>query len=535
MRYLKLSLIIFSYIFFGQAFAETGRSLWMKSSIDGKVKVLEAYKSFLVTYERVNTPKVSFIEKNSSSYFFNYAWADEVLNCLYAGWPSVLVGGKCTSPTKNNSGYDQGSCGANTMQCQPLLFGNNLCAPTGTSQERQLAFSNCNKKFKESGASPAAVVKDIIKNKEEKKLLELLDLADKICKKGAQASTGMCKVLLAHLEEVNKATLEEGTKFVVSGLKEVNKVALVAGKNPKADCQSCGEAKSEGKVNRAPAFVGEPEIEPKKETIVAKKLTPPAAPPEPPTITNKSFAKPDSMKSFERVTARIPVACGGARTDADGIDVMHEMDCSTNAEYPGGYSFRNNPGHPYLDGAKSPYPDGGTPSRNVEFVSRDNASNETYLYLEDVAGGPDSHDVKSVMYLLPRLGVPTTEVSGDDVIVTMTTGEKVIFDKKTHAIKSGALKEGPIDLTTDRFKRTPPNVQYTGEGISIRVNHRFNYPTMPDGASTAEVRQGTRVCQVPRGKIWDSEGALLSNDDKTFVDVINKSCPPKAGEVAFHI
>lgn len=483
----------------------TGRTLWEKSDVAGKVRVLETYKKFLLRYENSEFSSITSAEKQSSFNLLSSAWADDALNCLYAGWPSVAVNGSCTSPVKGNPQYENGNCGVHSMQCQPLMFGKNICVPTSTVSDRQSAFKNCNKKFKESGASSAELVKSLLKNNEEKKLLELFDFAEKICKTGKQAKTGMCKLLLSDLEDLKKGSLEEGTKSVVSNLKEVQKISLTVGKTPMKDCLDCQVTpKLKG---RAPAFVGI------VETIQ-------------PSVT---------MPPFERVTARIAVACGGSRTDANGIDVQHEIDCKTNEEYAGGYGFANYPGHPYLDGVKSLYEDGGPPNRRIEFVSRDNASNETFLYLTDVAGGPDSHDVKSVMYLLPRKGVPYTEVVGDDVIVTMTTGEKVIFDKKTHAIKSGALMEGPIDLTTDRFKRQPPNIKYTGEGISIRVNHRFEYPTMAGGAESAEVRQGSHLCKVPRAQIWDANGKLLSDDDKTFVDILNKNCPPKGNEVQFHL
>ena len=500
---MKHTFLILFVLFSTQTFAGTGKVLWNKSDVPGKVRLMETYKKFLLHFENSEFSRISANETKSSFSLLDNAWADDVLNCLYAGWPSVQVNGVCTSPVRGNAHYDNGSCGANSMQCQPLMFGKNVCVPTSSVSERQSAFKNCNKKFKESGASSTDIVKDIIKNNEENKLLALFDLAEQICKTGKQASTGMCRLLLADLEDLKKSSLEEGTKSVVTNLKEVQKISLSIGKTPVKDCLDCQE-KPRG---RSPAFVG------RVESILPSVAMPP----------------------FERVTARIAAACGGSRTDANGIDIQHEIDCKTNEEYPGGYAFQNNPGHPYLDGAKSLYEDGGPPYRRVEFVSRDNASNETFLYLTDVAGGPDSHDVKSVMYLLPRKGVPFTEVVGDDVIVTMTTGEKVIFDKKTHAIKSGALTEGPIDLTTDRFKRQPANVKYTGEGISIRVNHRFEYPTMAGGAESAEVRQGSRMCKVPRAKLWDANGKLLSDDDKTFVELLNKNCPPKAGEVSFHL
>ncbi len=538
---MKKYFILLATLFCSQAFAISGRTLWGGSNEFSKAAILETYTNFLQTYEGSSAKRISLYEQIAMPDIFSSAWADDVLNCIYAGWPSLLVNGKCSSPIKNNPDYNNGSCGANSMQCQPLLFGANLCAPIVSNIDRQMAFSNCNKQFKESGISYEGLVKEIQKNKDEKKLLNLLDLADQICKTGVQKSSGMCKLLMQNLEAIKKMNIslsEVGAKEVVLALSDAQKLALTLGKNPKTDCV----------VVKPQTDIAPPVLTGGK--IVVKPQTDTA----PPVLTGNKIklnnvvdssaealdrkpaelgVAPANLPSFERLVARIPMVCGGARTNNDGIDVTYDLDCTTNAQYPSGYAIGNNPGHPYLDGAKSLYPDGGPPTRRIEFVSRDHASKETYLYLTDIAGGEDSHDVKSVMVLLPRLGVPTTEVVGNDVVVTMTTGEKVVFDKNTHGIKSGALKEGPIDLTTDRFKRQPPNVQYTGAGISIRVNHRYEYPTM--GADMAEIRQNGRVCKIARGKIWNKDGKLLTDEDVSLVDVVNKNCPAKGSEVAFHL
>ena len=526
---LSLSLIFCSFTYAGTS-PDNGVSLWKNSDIAGKVTILETYKKFFIQNEKIDFNTVSIIERDSIFQLFGAAWASDTDTCLYAGWPSVLVGEKCTSPIKNNPNYDKGTCGANQMQCQPLLFGKNICAPIGSLQEKQLAFSNCNKKFNELGRSTKDIVKEILKNgKEEKKLMELLTIADRICKTGNQASTGMCKMLLANLEKVKKATLEEGTRSAIRDLNGAQGTVISAGDIPKPGCpvlppippKTVPPLKVEKKVVIAPSTKG----------IVlgaVSDVEAPKVPTAPPIPTATSGLLP-----FERLNSRISGGCGGSKPSSDGYDETYEFDCKGTDQVPSGFAFNNGPGNRYLDGAKSLYPDGGTPVRHIDFTSKDRASNETSIYLEDLAGGPDSHDVKSVMVLLPRKGVPTVETVGENVIVTLTTGEKVVFDKKSHTIKSGALSEGPIDLTTDRFKRTPPNVKYTGAGISIRVDHRYLYPT--EGAETAEIRQGGRVCKIPRTKIWDATGSLISKDDNSFVDTLNQSCPPKASEVAFHL
>ncbi len=237
--------------------------------------------------------------------------------------------------------------------------------------------------------------------------------------------------------------------------------------------------------------------------------------------------------AFSSVWSGIPVACGGS-SPRNGYLQSTIIDCTRDGkEYPGGLMIRAKEGHPFIGNARSLYTDGGPVERSIEFVSRNGALNETYLRLEDLAGGPDSHDMKSKIFLLPRKNIPQAETRGDEVFVKMSTGEQVVFDKRTGAIKSGALREGPIDLTTDRFRRTPPNVNYTGTGISIRLNHRYEEPTI--SSVSAEIKQGNRTCTVPRTQLFDEAGKLKTSSDAQFVTVLNQSCPARPGQQPFRI
>lgn len=232
----------------------------------------------------------------------------------------------------------------------------------------------------------------------------------------------------------------------------------------------------------------------------------------------------EDNRAFTEVTSGITVACASAES-REGHEEMKVIDCTGDGKiYPGGYRIRGRAGvHPLIP-EKSLYLEKSTPpERKIEFWSRNGALNETYIYLYDEAGGPDSHNTKSMMFVLPRKVIPSVKVVGNNVEVTMNTGEKVVFDKTTSAIKSGAMKEGPIDLTTDRHRRQPPNVSYSGSGISIRLNHRYLDPVL--SGEIAEVRQGNKSCKIPRAVLLDNAGKLKSQSDVQFVKAINKSCP----------
>lgn len=178
-------------------------------------------------------------------------------------------------------------------------------------------------------------------------------------------------------------------------------------------------------------------------------------------------------------------------------------------------------GHSHTN-VQTRYPGGSNPGRFWELVSRNSAFNETYLMMEEYGGGPDSHNVKSFMFVIPRVTVPSVRVEGNNLIATLATGETVTMDKNTREIRSGALSEGPIDLNTDRFQRRPPNIHYSGTGISIRLDHRFEHPLT--SSQTATVKQGNKTCTIPRASLFNSEGKLLTTSDAALLAVLNQGC-----------
>lgn len=239
----------------------------------------------------------------------------------------------------------------------------------------------------------------------------------------------------------------------------------------------------------------------------------------------------ETQEGFPRVTARLENIC--ERTQArDGYGEKTGFDCSGQdpLQLAAGFQFKSKDSHPHFKDV-NPYGTISKPYRQIEVRSMDHALNETYLYLADISNGPDSHDVKSKMFLLPRKSPPTVLDQGSKVELTLSTGEKVTFEKSTGAIVGGALKESPPDFNLDRFKRKPPQVDYAGSGISIRLSHRYEDPTQ--ASPTADVVQGSRSCKLPREKIFNASGKLITTSDASLVKAINSSCPAKAGQKPF--
>lgn len=139
------------------------------------------------------------------------AWADARYNCFYAGWPSTLKssGGKklCQLPIRSNSSYEKGICKGDELQCQPLLFGKNLCVSFRTKEERNSSFSNCEKKFKEANNDHYDFLRNISRE-QANDLREMSSLAADICGSATsspQKGSSICKKINEKLPDAMKA------------------------------------------------------------------------------------------------------------------------------------------------------------------------------------------------------------------------------------------------------------------------------------------------------------------------------------------
>lgn len=162
--------------------------------------------------------------------------------------------------------------------------------------------------------------------------------------------------------------------------------------------------------------------------------------------------------------------------------------------------------------------------RKIDFFSTESALNGTFLTIQDVdASQRAASQMGSDMFILPRKTPPKVEEVGNELKVTLPTGEAVYFNKATREITRGALKEGAPSFGSSTI---PGNVQYSGTGISIRMNLR-TYDDPRRKAVSAEISQGGVTCTVPRAKLFTSEGIPNTNSDATFLRAIKLACPGK--------
>ena len=257
-----------------QALSASGSALWRDATSKEKIVLLNEYRNFYLelssleasSYEEWKIKRTTFLD-----FILSQAWASSNMNCIYAGWPSMRVGKFCSSPQKNNPQYLQGSCGPNQMQCQPLLFGKNLCVLTSTREQRNMAFANCNQKFLASKKSQEEIIKEIELDGKTNDLLELMDFADNICHSGKQAGTGMCNRLISRVSQMRegvKVTSEVKAKAPAPG-SVVRQTKPEIKKAPSVN--HSGPTASKPKVTRPKGLVIDI---PNFSTITSKKLPP---------------------------------------------------------------------------------------------------------------------------------------------------------------------------------------------------------------------------------------------------------------------
>jgi hypothetical protein len=175
--------------------------------------------------------------------------------------------------------------------------------------------------------------------------------------------------------------------------------------------------------------------------------------------------------------------------------------------------------------AGKPIVSGNEVEREWKFVSRDNSKRETFLWLTDDGGsGKISDRMDSMLVFIPRKVKPTAKLIGEEVHVTIPTGEVIVFDKKTKVVKSGVMKEGKVDVNPDKYKRKFAPMNYEGNGIVLRIDHRGEDPRV--FAKMVSISQKGKTCQIPRSDLWENVSFKFA-DDSQLIDFLNKKCPVK--------
>jgi hypothetical protein len=158
-----------------------------------KIEAIATIREFMRQHEqaqKILDEKYSFI--SPLSLIISDAFAGEKYSCIYGGWPSHLSSGGCIRPT-STARYSAGPCSSQELQCNPALFGGELCIPFSNSAERNSAYANCEKKFKASGRT----LKDVVDQVSDEDFQNSMEAVAEVCHnpKLKQSTSGMCQSL----------------------------------------------------------------------------------------------------------------------------------------------------------------------------------------------------------------------------------------------------------------------------------------------------------------------------------------------------
>lgn len=163
--------------------------------------------------------------------------------------------------------------------------------------------------------------------------------------------------------------------------------------------------------------------------------------------------------------------------------------------------------------------------RDFSFITEDKSKRDTYLWVSDYAGtGSVSDFFESIIVFLPRENQMHIEETDSDLLVTLTTGEELLFSKKHKTIKSGVIKEGPLDYNPSRSARKHAQLTYSGKGLMIRVDSRGSDPRL--GTTAQIVKEELPVCKIPSKTFWTQDGFpkfRFVSDEDAFA-VISEHC-----------
>jgi hypothetical protein len=163
--------------------------------------------------------------------------------------------------------------------------------------------------------------------------------------------------------------------------------------------------------------------------------------------------------------------------------------------------------------------------RDYFFTSDDHSQRETYLWITDYNGsGRNSDYFETILFFLPRKNQMHVEELNNELIVTLGTGEEVIFSSKSKTLLSGVLKEGPVDLNPKRSERKHAQVQYFGKGLIIRSDSKGSDPRLTP--SLQVLKKGETPCKISSETFWTQEGhpKFKFVSDHEALKIIEEKC-----------
>ena len=123
--------------------------------------------------------------------------------------------------------------------------------------------------------------------------------------------------------------------------------------------------------------------------------------------------------------------------------------------------------------------------------------------------------METLMVFIPRENQFHIEEVGDELAITLPTGEEAIMSSKKKVFLRGVLSEKAIDMNPDRSQRKFAQVDYSGIGMVIRVDKRAGDPRLDTKAKI--LRAGEPECVVASSEFFTQEDwphfRFVSDDD----------------------
>ncbi len=552
-----------------------------KLSIDQKSQILIEYREFLHEYHSADNGKTS---ARIFSLFLDEAYASS-LNCFYAGWPSQKVGGKCTSPQRaDGNGYQQGSCASGQLQCQPALFGAGHCASVRTQKQRNIAFSQCERKS--SRKNIANVVQQLTVSPLKEQAITFLGLVNEICAEATGNLQSMCRRLQNRIAAIGATAIGPAVRAVETHVEAAPFTQAPAIEVRTNTIQDAPAAEAEAIAVAAPRQQDAAAVN--AVDIAINSLSTPVEVIIPQCDQCEANIDDSNMSEHDRARRQLMTALPPYDTEADPLESTSrrsvrvlqsacdeyetrrqeilsstipmaqrpaafsalrplERLCSTEVGWVNGkvtsIHLRNNTPNA-INTTALDNTSGASREFNFEFPDRNRK--DMALRITDNAGiasaGMSHNLMESTIVFIPRRVVPRIElVEGNPRLRRMylPTGETVDYDPVTNELKGGALNEAPIDVSPDRHSRKFAGVNYSGRGITIRVDRRGGTPEHTYSTpfnSNERVREATithngRTCRVSKSLIWngtnnpDGDTSFKYGTDQAFLNtVINGQC-----------
>ena len=158
-------------------------------------------------------------------------------------------------------------------------------------------------------------------------------------------------------------------------------------------------------------------------------------------------------------------------------------------------------------------------SRTFNFEYPEHARQNIAMQIDDAPNDTISHTMHSIFMFFPRNQLPVLEQLDKTMQVTLSNGEKMVFDKDSKEIIGGVFEEGPVDISADRARRQYPELKYSGRGVVLRVNARGQSPQLSEyekekidmdfgtkGSAEVLILNGMtgQKCRRPKIDFWDS-------------------------------